>query len=130
MITMPLLGTDFTPKMELPRDRLVENQDMPIGKNSADYKIDIRLNEDKKHFTGSEVITYTNNSPDALGFLWVQVDQNLFKKDSRGNAIIPLEAEMELKGKILMAVMTSEMYMYFMMLIESRDVKMLVVSQL
>ena len=58
--------------------------------NSADYKIDIRLNEDTKHFTGSEVITYTNNSPDALGFLWVQVDQNLFKKDSRGNAIIPL----------------------------------------
>ena len=58
--------------------------------NSADYKIDIRLNEDTKQFTGSEVITYTNNSPDALEFLWVQVDQNLFKKDSRGNAIIPL----------------------------------------
>lgn len=58
--------------------------------NSADYKIDIRLNEDTKQFTGSEVISYTNNSPDALEFLWVQVDQNLFKKDSRGNAIIPL----------------------------------------
>lgn len=58
--------------------------------NSADYKIDIRLNEDTKYFTGSEVITYTNNSPDELDFLWVQVDQNLFKKDSRGNAIIPL----------------------------------------
>ena len=58
--------------------------------NSADYKIDIKLNEDTKHFTGSEVITYTNNSPDDLEFLWVQVDQNLFKKDSRGNAIIPL----------------------------------------
>ena len=58
--------------------------------NSADYKIDIKLNEDTKHFTGSEVITYTNNSPDDLEFLWVQVDQNLFKKDSRGNTVIPL----------------------------------------
>ena len=58
--------------------------------NSADYKINISLDEEKKHFTGSEVITYTNNSPDELNFLWVQVDQNLFKKDSRGNAIIPL----------------------------------------
>ena len=58
--------------------------------NSADYKINISLDEENKHFTGSEVITYTNNSPDELDFLWVQVDQNLFKKDSRGNAIIPL----------------------------------------
>ena len=58
--------------------------------NSADYKINISLDEENKHFTGSEVITYTNNSPDELDFLLVQVDQNLFKKDSRGNAIIPL----------------------------------------
>ena len=58
--------------------------------NSADYKINISLNEDAKFFSGSETITYTNNSPDELDFLWVQVDQNLFKKDSRGNAIIPL----------------------------------------
>lgn len=58
--------------------------------NSADYKINISLNEEAKFFSGSETITYTNNSPDALDFLWVQVDQNLFKKDSKGNAIIPL----------------------------------------
>ena len=58
--------------------------------NRADYKINISLDEENKHFTGTEVITYTNNSPDELDILWVQVDQNLFKKDSRGNAIIPL----------------------------------------
>jgi hypothetical protein len=41
-------------------------------------------------------ITYTNNSPDALSFLWLQLDQNLFAKDSRGNAVVPLmEAETE-----------------------------------
>src|SRR5690606_5655442 len=39
---------------------------------------------------GSAEITYTNNSPDALSFLWMQLDQNLFKTDSRGNAMVPL----------------------------------------
>ena len=58
--------------------------------NSADYTIDVNLNETTKEISGSETITYTNNSPDELEFLWMQLDQNLFKKDSRGNAIIPL----------------------------------------
>ena len=58
--------------------------------NSADYKIDVNLNETTKEISGSETITYTNNSPDELEFLWMQLDQNLFKQDSRGNAIIPI----------------------------------------
>ncbi|MDB4094468.1 M1 family metallopeptidase [Flavobacteriaceae bacterium] len=58
--------------------------------NSADYSIDVNLNETTKEISGSEIITYTNNSPDTLEFLWMQLDQNLFKKDSRGNAIIPI----------------------------------------
>ena len=58
--------------------------------NSADYKIDVNLNETTKEISGSETITYTNNSPDELDFLWMQLDQNLFKQDSRGNAIIPI----------------------------------------
>src|SRR5690606_28053451 len=33
--------------------------------------------------------TYTNNSPDELSFIWMQLDQNLFREDSRGTAIIP-----------------------------------------
>ena len=59
--------------------------------NSADYTIDVSLNETTKEISGTETITYTNNSPDTLDFLWMQLDQNLFKKDSRGNAIIPLQ---------------------------------------
>ena len=58
--------------------------------NSADYSIDVNLNETTKEISGSETITYTNNSPDALDFLWMQLDQNLFKLDSRGKAIVPL----------------------------------------
>ena len=58
--------------------------------NSADYQIAANLNEAKKEISGTVEITYTNNSFDALEFLWLQLDQNLFKKDSRGNAIVPI----------------------------------------
>jgi hypothetical protein len=57
--------------------------------NRADYKLTVRLNDQTNEISGTEIITYTNNSPDKLGFIWMQLDQNLFKSDSRGNAIIP-----------------------------------------
>ncbi len=50
----------------------------------ADYKIKIELNEKKRRLSGSSHITYTNNSPESLSFLWVQLDQNRFRKDSLG----------------------------------------------
>jgi len=59
--------------------------------NKADYILTATLNEQNKEIVGSEILTYTNNSPDKLGFLWMNVDQNLFKKDSRGNAVIPVK---------------------------------------
>ncbi|WP_298393274.1 M1 family metallopeptidase [Flavobacterium sp.] len=59
--------------------------------NRADYTITASLDERTNEIKGSEVVTYTNNSPDKLSFLWLNLDQNLFKKDSRGNAIIPLK---------------------------------------
>ena len=58
--------------------------------NRADYSISVTLNDKINEVSGSEILTYTNNSPDKLPFLWLNVDQNLFKKDSRGNAIIPV----------------------------------------
>lgn len=57
--------------------------------NRADYSLTASLNDQTNEIIGSEVLTYTNNSPDKLAFLWMNLDQNLFKKDSRGNAIIP-----------------------------------------
>lgn len=48
----------------------------------ADYKIKVELDEDKKQINGSETITYFNNSPDKLNYLWVQLDQNRFKDGS------------------------------------------------
>ncbi len=57
--------------------------------NRADYQLAAKLNDQTNEITGSEVLTYTNNSPQTLGFMWMQLDQNLFKLDSRGTAIVP-----------------------------------------
>jgi hypothetical protein len=48
----------------------------------VDYDIDIRLDEEEKHLYGTETITYTNNAPDTLDFLWFLLDQNRFRDDS------------------------------------------------
>nr|WP_243694612.1 M1 family metallopeptidase [Flavobacterium psychrotolerans] len=58
--------------------------------NRADYQLTASLNDKNSEITGSEILTYTNNSPDKISFLWMNVDQNLFKSDSRGNAVIPV----------------------------------------
>lgn len=57
--------------------------------NRADYQLAAKLNDQTNEITGSEVLTYTNNSPQTLGFMWMHLDQNLFKLDSRGTAIVP-----------------------------------------
>ena len=54
--------------------------------NKADYSIKATLDPEKHQVSGSLTITYTNNSPDALKFLWLQLDQNIYKKDSRASA--------------------------------------------
>jgi hypothetical protein len=48
----------------------------------ADYKIRAQLDEARRAVTGSETVTYHNNSPDTLHYLWVQLDQNMFRADS------------------------------------------------
>ena len=58
--------------------------------NKADYIIDVELDTLSDIIMGKEIIKYTNNSPDELDFLWLHMDQNLFKEESRGNAIIPI----------------------------------------
>ena len=57
--------------------------------NRADYSIRVRLDEDSNRVSGSLVLTYTNNSPHSLPFIWLQLDQNLFHPESRGSARMP-----------------------------------------
>jgi sRNA-binding protein len=53
----------------------------------ADYKIAIELDDDKQMIRGEETITYTNNSPDPLEYLWLQLDQNITSKNSHSKLI-------------------------------------------
>ena len=54
--------------------------------NRTDYVINCTLDTLKHNVNGNVEITYTNNSPDNLKFLWLQLDQNIYKKDSRATA--------------------------------------------
>lgn len=54
--------------------------------NRADYKINATLDTAAHKVIGDVEITYTNNSPDNLKFLWLQLDQNIYRQDSRGSA--------------------------------------------
>jgi len=59
----------------------------------ADYVMDVELDDKNKKITGFETITYTNNSPDKLEFVWVQLDQNQRAKDSKSPLIEPSNAQ-------------------------------------
>jgi len=61
----------------------------------VNYKMDIELDDKNQKIYGDETITYINNSPDALEYLWVQLDQNIRKKDApalekNGSGMSPL----------------------------------------
>jgi len=51
----------------------------------CDYDIKATLNEDKQWLTGSETITYFNNSPDELTYLWLQLDENEHSAKNNAN---------------------------------------------
>ncbi|MDH4047991.1 MAG: M1 family metallopeptidase [Gammaproteobacteria bacterium] len=51
----------------------------------VDYDIEVVLDEKRRHITASETVRYTNNSPDTLRYLWIQLDQNRFRRDSLEN---------------------------------------------
>ena len=58
--------------------------------NRADYTIHTVLDTAQHSLSGDVTITYTNNSPDELPFLWLQLDQNIYREDSRGEATNPV----------------------------------------
>ena len=55
--------------------------------NGADYKIDASLDTTNKVLSGTVAITYKNNSPQNLAFVWLQLDQNIYSLKSRGVAV-------------------------------------------
>ena len=67
----------------------------------ADYKINVILNDDNQTISGEETITYYNNSPDVLRYLWVQLDQNVRAEDSNTPLVSPSRMSNSLNGKRL-----------------------------
>jgi hypothetical protein len=59
--------------------------------NQASYVLKVRLDDQQDKINGTVQIDYTNNSPEDLDFIWLQLDQNLFQSNSIGQATIPLE---------------------------------------
>lgn len=49
----------------------------------ADYKINLELDDKLSRMYGSETVTYYNNAPESLDYLWIQLDQNIAKRDSQ-----------------------------------------------
>ncbi len=74
----PYPGNDFRSSSGEPGPRYWQNR--------ADYKISASLDTLKHAVSGSVEINYSNNSPDNLKFLWLQLDQNIYRKDSRATA--------------------------------------------
>jgi hypothetical protein len=58
--------------------------------NEANYSIQATLDDVNQRISGSVQINYKNNSPESLAFLWLQLDQNIYKSDSRGEATTPV----------------------------------------
>ena len=67
--------------------------------NRVDYNISVALDEVKNTVSGTITITYKNNSPDKLPYLWLQLDQNSFKETSRGYAVTPARSRYGAQGE-------------------------------
>jgi hypothetical protein len=63
----------------------------------ADYKINVSINDENQVLKGDEIITYTNNSPDQLDYLWLQLDQNIYSENA-DNKIINIEKMEDFKS--------------------------------
>lgn len=59
--------------------------------NAADYQIEVTLDDEAHTLTGKVTIEYTNNSPEKLDFVWLQLEQNRFTPDSRGTLTTPVQ---------------------------------------
>ncbi|EHQ30172.1 M1 family metallopeptidase [Mucilaginibacter paludis] len=92
-ITWPTPGTELRASSGQPGAHYWQNR--------ADYQIKAALNETPKDttVTGEVTISYTNNSPDKLDYLWLQLDQNIFNPSSRGAATTPISGDrFDVKG--------------------------------
>jgi hypothetical protein len=89
-------------RLELPTPNAVRTGSGAPGsgywQQRADYVIRATLDTTSRSVRGEERITYTNNSPDTLRYVWLQLDQNLFNSESRGFRVFGQDPRFGTKG--------------------------------
>jgi hypothetical protein len=92
----PVADTGIFSPLQLPPGNEIRRPNGSPGpkywQQQVDYQIRASLDTSAKRLTGSEIIQYSNNSPDTLGFLWLQLDQNLFRTGSTGSLMFASES--------------------------------------
>ena len=87
----PVADTGVFSPLALPEPNAAHRPDGAPGtgywQQRVDYSIRATLDTTAKRLAGSETIRYTNNSPDTLRYVWMQLDQNLFKPGSTGSLL-------------------------------------------
>ena len=84
---------DFAEFMDRTGNRLRSASGVPgpeYWQNEADYEIEARLDDEQHTITGNVRLTYTNNSPYELEFIWMYLEQNRFTEESRGTLTTPI----------------------------------------
>ena len=95
---LPVARTDTSPfrRLELPTPTLLREGSGRAGpaywQQRVDYTIAVSLDTATHTIAGRETIRYSNRSPDTLRYIWLQLDQNLFRDDSRGAMLNPPDA--------------------------------------
>jgi hypothetical protein len=92
----PVADTGIFSPIPLPPPSEVRRADGAPGprywQQRADYAIQATLDTAAKRLSASEQVRYTNNSPDTLRFVWMQLDQNLFRPGSTGSLLFAAES--------------------------------------
>jgi hypothetical protein len=101
---LPNARADTSPfrRLDLPTPTLLREGSGRPGprywQQRVDYTIAVALDTATHTIAGQETIRYTNHSPDTLRYLWLQLDQNLFREDSRGAILTPPDARFAARG--------------------------------
>ncbi len=101
---LPAARTDTSPfrRLELPTPSLLREGSGRPGpeywQQRVDYTIAVSLDTATHTIAGRETIRYTNRSPDTLRYIWLQLDQNIFRDDSRGALLNPPDARFAARG--------------------------------
>ncbi len=101
---LPAARADTSPfrRLELPTPTMIREGSGRPGpsywQQRVDYTIAVTLDTATHTIAGRETIRYTNHSPDTLRYVWLQLDQNLFRDDSRGALLNPPDARFAARG--------------------------------